>query len=88
MVGYVDDAMLFPEVEPVVYAGEDLASGDEGTQYFQDFQSYSAGIRHATASAEAPARFVTFSVAEGGAVFEFEKAVDELLRCSLCRGRS
>jgi hypothetical protein len=86
VVGYVDDAMLFPEVDPVVYAGENLLPGDEGIQYFQDFQSYTEGTRHATACAEAPARFVTFSAAEGGAVFEFQKVVDELLRCSLRRG--
>jgi hypothetical protein len=45
-VQFLDDAMLLPELEPVVFIGNDLGGDSEGESYFQDAQSYLAGGTH------------------------------------------
>jgi hypothetical protein len=84
-VNYVDEAMLIPVVEPVVFIGSNLDADDHGRVYFQDIESYRAGVRHDTASADDQATFLTGSDKRIGHIFEYESALDELLRCALRR---
>ena len=44
-VQFVDDEMLIPVVEPLVFVGTDLTADDQGTFYFQDVESYRQGVR-------------------------------------------
>jgi hypothetical protein len=85
-VTYIDDQMLIPTVEPLIFAGENLSSGDVGrVVYFQDAGSYRKGIRHDSPPKEGEATF--FAAPEGQIqhIFEYEGALDELLRCALRR---
>jgi hypothetical protein len=80
---YVDDDMLVPVLEPLVYAGRNLEPGDKDNYYFQDFDSYHEGSRYDSPRTGAEPVFH-----HGDAVkhmFEYEKALDTLLSCSLRR---
>jgi hypothetical protein len=82
-VHYLDDQMLVPELQPLVFIGRDLEPDDSGRLYFQDAASYISGIRYGDGrKAE-----IHVHVVEENApfVFEFERALDVLLRCSLRR---
>jgi hypothetical protein len=84
-VNYVDDDMLIPMMEAVVFVGRNLEADDVGTVYFQDVESYREGIRYGQDSQDEWARFQTGSENEMGHIFDFEQALDELMRCSLNR---
>lgn len=87
-VNYVDEEGLIPNLQPVVYVGQDLDPDDTGTVYFQDAGSFLAGIRYGDTSEtdeeEVRSVFYTFP-AENGHVLEYEQALDVLLFCSLKR---
>ena len=85
-VHYVDDRMLIPEVTPLVFIGRDLDPADSGRLYFQDAGSYVAGARFGSAAGAKDAEFHTVAH-ETPFVFEFERALDVLLGCSLKRRR-
>lgn len=82
---YADDDLLIPRLEPWVFVGRDLEDGDSGQVYFQDIDSYQRGIRYQSASEEDYAQFYSGSENEIGHIFEYDKALDELLRCFLKR---
>lgn len=85
-VSYVDDQLLMPMVEPLIYIGENLDAGDVGrVSYFQDASSYRQGIRHGSPSKEGEATFFAASEGKMPPIFEYERALDELLRCALRR---
>lgn len=85
-VNFVDEDMLYPTVEPVVFVGIDLDEDDEvGTAYFQDLDSYRRGVRYDTHESNTQASFWTGSVKELNHIFEFERGLDVLLACSLRR---
>lgn len=90
-VNYVDEEGLFPTLEPFVYVGRDLESGDVGRVYFQDASSFLRGVRirdddelSKDVSADAGVVIYTGS-AEDSHVLHYEEAIDVLLRCALRR---
>jgi hypothetical protein len=85
-VTYVDDQMLMPRVEPLIFAGENLDLGDVGrVVYFQDVVSYRQGIRRDSPAEDGEATFFATPEGELKHMFEYEGALDELLRCALRR---
>jgi len=85
-VSYLDDKLLIPKVEPLIYIGENLDAGDVGrVSHFQDASSYRRGIRHDSPSKESEATFFNVSEGKMPPIFEYERALDELLRCALRR---
>ena len=85
-VTYVDDQMLMPMVEPIIFAGQNLDAGDVGSViYFQDAASYRQGIRHESPARGGDATFFAALESEIKHIFEYESALDELLRCALRR---
>ena len=82
-VQFADDDMLIPIMETWVFAGSNLDPEDpENHFYFQDVESYVQGIRYGTATDED----ATFQVAleeNTKHFFEYEYALEELLKCSL-----
>jgi hypothetical protein len=79
---FLDDDILIPMMQPVVFVGKNLASGDADSLYFQDAESYREGIRFGPGASESGATFFTGSTQ---AVFTYERALDLLLGCSLRR---
>jgi hypothetical protein len=86
-LNYVDEDMLIPTLEPVVFVGKNFEAGDQNTVYFQDMSSYNRGIRYQSPDRDDSAAFYAGSEDELGHVFAFEHALDELLRCDLRRKR-
>lgn len=85
-VQYVDEDMLIPELQPLVFIGKNLAQGDHGTLYFQDAASYRDGIRFESGSDEGT--FYMHTEDEPTRVFEYERALELLLACSLRREKA
>jgi hypothetical protein len=89
MVGYADPDLLIPQLEAVVFVGREIEAGETGHVYFQDIDSYRDGIRIDGPDTEEKAdgvRGYLHKFAEDvPAVFSFDSAIDDLLRCYLRR---
>ncbi len=82
---FSDDAMLIPNLEPMVFIGRDLEANDAGIVYFQDLESYQHGIRYDSSHEGETATFYCGSENDTGHIFDYDNALNELLRCSLRR---
>jgi hypothetical protein len=87
-VNYVDEERLIPVMETVVFIGRNLEPDDVGQIYLQDVQSYREGVPYNWESEDGFAKFQTGSEDETGHIFEYEQALEELMRCSLNRKRA
>ena len=72
-VQYLDDQMLVPELRPLVFIGRDREVGDSGQLYFQDADSYVAGVRYGSENGDSRAEFHTVDQ-DTPFVSEFEQA--------------
>jgi hypothetical protein len=84
-VRYFDSDLSIPELVPLVFIGRDLAEGDEGYLYFQDYPSFCDGERFGSREPGSSAFFERFIEAQGSSVCQYEAAIDELLRCLMRR---
>jgi len=82
-VNYIDDEMLIPTMETVVFIGRNLEPGDVGQVYFQDVESHREGVSFDPNTDDGAARFQCGSEDELGHIFDYEHALEELMRCSL-----
>lgn len=87
-VNFVDEEMVVPTMGTMVYIGENLEPGDVNQVYFQDIDSYNRGVRYASNGDGDYALIESGSKNELGHVFDFEHALDVLLRCALRRKES
>jgi hypothetical protein len=81
-VQFLDKDGFVPILEPKVFIGHNLEPEYKDKLHFQDFASYRSGLQYHTASAEDEAVFETGTEKH---VFEYERALDVLLTCSLRR---
>ena len=82
---FADERMLFPIVAPIVFLGKNLDVGDTDLWYFQDFESYSAGVRYPSATEGDASNFHARGLGDTKHIFEYERALDELMKCSVRR---
>ena len=87
-VNYVDDEMLIPIMRTLVFIGRDLEPKDAGQVYFQDVESYREGFRYGSEVTDEWASFESGSENELGHIFQFERALESLMCCSLRRNRA
>ena len=88
---YLDEKMLLPIMRPLVFIGKNLEPGDAGRVYFQDAESYRSGSRRDSPDADTDALFESFPEGKTGdvsAIYEYEDALDELMRCALRRRKA
>ena len=85
IVGFIDDHMHVPTMEAYVFIGRNLQPEDHAEYYFQDFSSHKAGITYDSSSPDDAAEFLSQSEDELGLIFDYEYALNELLKCSLRR---
>jgi hypothetical protein len=85
---FADASLLIPTMTPVVFVGRNLETGDENQVYFQDVESHMRGVRYETATEENPAVFECGSEKETGHLFDYEHALNELLKCSFRRKKT
>jgi hypothetical protein len=82
---FADEDMLIPIMETWVFAGRRLDPEDtEGYLYFQDIESHRQGIRYASATPD-NASFRVATEENVNHIFEYEHALDQLMKCSLRR---
>ena len=87
-VQFADEDMLIPIMETWVFAGRKLNPEDaEGHLYFQDLESYRQGIRYASATTE-NANFQLATEKSANHIFEYERAPDQFMLCSLRRRKA
>ena len=86
-VNYVDEELKIPIMETLVLERKDLDENGLATLHWQDVESYRAGIHYGAVPEEYPGWPKFFQCAEDQAknIFEYEQALDVLLRCSLRR---
>lgn len=84
-VQYVDEALLIPTMETWVFVGENIEDGDVDTLYFQDVESYREGVRYDDADAFEEGVFQACSAKKPNHFFTFERALEQLMACSLRR---
>ncbi len=87
-VQFVDEELLIPTVEPLVFIGRNLDPADVELLYFQDAGSYRQGIRHDSASNDNEARFYAQPKDQISHIFEYERALDVLMSCALSRRKT
>jgi hypothetical protein len=85
---FVDDEMLLPSMQPLVFIGRDLEAEDTGQVYFQDVGSYRRGVRYESAGLAENAVFTSGSEEELGHIFKYEQALEVLMACSLRRRKT
>lgn len=98
MVHFFDTQLLVPRLEPLVFLGRNLSPGDVARVYFQDYGSYQRGLRFEHINPEEPSdprgrpsadlekgTFLRQKDDQLGFIFEYERALEELMSCSLRR---
>jgi len=84
-VQYLDAALKVPVIETLVFIGIDLNQGDHGRVYFQTANSYQEGLRFELAAKKDMKSFRTQAENQLKHIFEFESALNEIMKCSLRR---
>jgi hypothetical protein len=87
-VNYVDDEMLVPTMETIVFIGRNLEPGDLDQVYFQDIESHREGVLYTSDSSDGPSRFQAGAENQINHIFNYEPALEELMRCSLRRPKT
>lgn len=85
LVGFIDDKMLVPMLEAYVFIGRNLEPQDQDRLYFQTFASHKQGMTWSTSSPDDGQEFLCQPEDQLGMLFEYEHALNELLKCSLRR---
>jgi hypothetical protein len=81
---YLDPDLLVPCLYPLIFLGRDLDGANRNMRFFQEFDSYRAGIRY-SGRAEDSAYFQAYGPDEGKHIFDYEHALRSLMRCALVR---
>ncbi|NII73990.1 hypothetical protein FHW84_002575 [Dyella sp. SG562] len=84
-VSYVDQDMLIPTVSSLVFLGRNLDNDEVNTLYFQDADSYFAGLRITDKEPYPHSMQLESFPEDSPSVFEFEYALECLMLCSLRR---
>jgi hypothetical protein len=83
-VQYLDEDLLFPTVETLILTERRKSEDGNAVCCFQDLGSYRTGVRRGSAEAGS-AVFYSQPEHHLNHIFDYEHAVDELIRCVLRR---
>jgi hypothetical protein len=85
-ITFADREMLVPIMETLVFIGKNLQRNDVGQLYFQDVRSHRDGVRYSPGKKRQDSQFMVYPENNVKHVFEYERALDVLMRCALrCR---
>lgn len=85
-VQYVDEDCLIPTIETIVFVGRNLDPDDTDLLYFQDVECYQMGIKYGSGHFE-DTGFRTAREDGVKHIFDYESALNELMKCSLRRAK-
>jgi len=83
-VQYMDSDLLIPTIETLVFVGRNLNPRETNLLYFQDVECYLEGIKYGSSSYN-DTGFQTCPEDGTKHIFEYERALDEFMKCSLRR---
>jgi hypothetical protein len=84
-VQFVDDDLMIPILEPLVFIGRELMLDDAGVVYFQDAEAYRDGVKFESAQSDDDLSLVVQNESEIKHIFKYDKALDVLQACALRR---
>jgi hypothetical protein len=84
-VQYADENLLTPKLSAYVFLGRDLRQRDAGKLYFQDYASYMQGFRFDVPHPDRDIEIQCFLESQYSGVYDYEHALNELMKCSLRR---
>jgi len=82
---YSDPDLLCPHLYPLIFLGCDLDGNRRNLRFFQDFNSYRAGVRYASHGEEDSGSFHVYGTDDGKHIYAYEQALKLLMRCALIR---
>src|ERR1700744_5299367 len=84
-VQFADQDMLIPIVQTLVFVGRDRSPG---YLRFQTIDSYNEGLRYESATEEERSSFLIQSEDQLSHIFDYEHALDELMKCAFRRKKA
>jgi hypothetical protein len=84
-VRYLDKDLVVPTMDTLVFMGRDLEADDVGLLYFQHASAYEMGYEYRQGDKSRGLGIQLYLESSANNVFEYEKALDELMRCSIRR---
>ncbi len=87
IVSYVGTGCLWPEIESLIYLGENVTGDDPGAQFFQDTSSYCA-LGPFPQTVDEDIYVVTTGPEPPPNLFELDGLLDELSRCAARQSRA
>jgi hypothetical protein len=82
---YLDNGMLIPNFDAVVFIGTNLDPEHEGEAYFQDYESHQKGISFSSHTPDDGSEFFIVRESRIGFIFDYDHALEELIKCSMRR---
>lgn len=87
LLHYADAQLLIPFMEPLLFVGRNMTPGDSDKLYFQRYPELQEVSEEETGLAERAELVVALYPVDLGAIFTFEKALEQLLKCSIRRDK-
>lgn len=84
-VSFADERMAIPVMHTVVFIGENLNEDDADVLYFQDIDSFNAGATFASLDGDSHAMVITVKRHELNGIYDYNEALEILMRCQLRR---
>jgi hypothetical protein len=81
---FADPDLLVPVLYPLIFLGY-LDSDDPSLRFFQSLDSFIDGVRYSTRTDEQTEFFEVYGPDEGKHIFDYERALEVLMRCALNR---
>ncbi|GAA0695008.1 hypothetical protein ISN75_04425 [Dyella marensis] len=91
MVSYAADDFSIPVMESLIFLGVNIVGEEEKDMsylYFQDAESYRDGVRMNEKPESGTYNLYRFTPDQLDMIYEFERALDELLKCSIQRNKN
>jgi hypothetical protein len=83
IVNFVDEEMIIPTMDTVVFIGKNLEDDEVDSYYFQDIDSYNDGVKYIPGNNDSYGEFFVCSKKELNGVYDFEHALERLMHCFL-----
>jgi len=84
-VTFFGSGLLIPNMDTLVYVGKDVIPHEPGLFYFQDAESYANGLRIDSEDNKEGIILSRFDENSLNGIFDFDRALESLMRCSLLR---
>ncbi len=85
---FEDPDLLVPLLQPLIFLGHNIDGDDPSLRWFQDFDSYRAGVRYENSDPEERGSFHVYGTDEGKHIFEYRRALERMMWCEMSRNET